>query len=116
MTTNNNTSEKTLLTISETSNKLDLPSHVLRFWEKQFPQIKPTRHNNRRYYTAQNIETIIKIKELLYTQGFTIEGAKKELKTPTNTQPPSSNFKNELLEIREKLQKISQKLENLEQL
>lgn len=110
MTAKNSTNTKMLLTISETSKELDLPSHVLRFWEKQFPQIKPTRHNNRRYYTADNIKLIIKIKDLLYTQGFTIEGAKKELKTPSNTQPYTHDLKEELLAIREKLKEISKSL------
>ncbi len=104
-----------LLTISETSDELDLPSHVLRFWEKQFPQIKPTRHNNRRYYTVDNIKLIVKIKDLLYTQGFTIEGAKKELKNTNQSTAPTTkplDFKSELLSIRKRLKDISTLLSN----
>jgi DNA-binding transcriptional MerR regulator len=111
--------EKFFFTISEISKQLDLPSHVLRFWEKQFIMIKPQRHNNRRYYTQENIETIKTIKHLLYTQGYTIDGAKQELKTK-NTPKRSTNSSThphsiesvvtELLQIREKLKIIRTKL------
>ncbi len=111
--------ERIFFTISEISNQLDLPSHVLRFWEKQFTTIKPKRHNNRRYYTQENIETIKTIKHLLYTKGYTIDGAKQELRTnntPQKSTPPSINHHStesivtELLQIRGDLKIIRTKL------
>ncbi|MCL2629380.1 MAG: MerR family transcriptional regulator [Alphaproteobacteria bacterium] len=69
--------------ISDVSKKLDLPSHVLRFWEKQFPTfIKPTTGaGGRRYYRAADVAVLDKIKDLLYKQGYTIRGVKKLLST-----------------------------------
>ena len=64
--------------ISEVSDLLDVPQHVLRFWESRFPQIKPTKlRGGRRYYRPADVEILTKIKHLLYKQGYTIEGAKK---------------------------------------
>ncbi len=72
------TSKRTFKSISEAAEMLSVPQHVLRFWESKFPQIKPTKlRGGRRYYRPQDIETLIMIKDLLYTQGYTIKGAKK---------------------------------------
>ncbi|MDR0449406.1 MAG: MerR family transcriptional regulator [Rickettsiales bacterium] len=67
--------------ISDVAKKLGLPSHVLRFWERQFPAfIKPTTGaGGRRYYRASDVSTLEKIKDLLYRQGYTIRGVKKLL-------------------------------------
>ena len=65
-------------TISETAKFLDVPQHVLRFWESRFSQIKPLKLNGgRRYYRPQDISILTTIKHLLYKQGYTIKGAKK---------------------------------------
>ncbi len=67
-------------TISEVAEQLQLPQHVLRFWETQFSQIKPAkRRGGRRFYSQQDVEMVEKIKNLLYTRGYTIKGAKKTL-------------------------------------
>ena len=67
-------------TISEVSSTLDLPSHVLRFWETKFMQLKPMkRSGGRRYYRPEDIEILQSIKALLYQEGFTIKGAQKAL-------------------------------------
>jgi DNA-binding transcriptional MerR regulator len=67
-----------LRTISEASEILDVPQHVLRFWETKFSQIKPLKRNGgRRFYRPQDIEVLQQIKHLLYNQGYTIKGAKK---------------------------------------
>lgn len=67
-----------LRTISEASEVLDVPQHVLRFWETKFPQIKPLKRNGgRRFYRPQDLEVLQQIKHLLYSQGYTIKGAKK---------------------------------------
>ncbi|MGI8569753.1 MAG: MerR family transcriptional regulator [Methylocella sp.] len=68
-------------TISEVAGELDLPRHVLRFWETRFPQIKPMkRAGGRRYYRPRDIEVLRAIKHLLYGQGYTIKGVQRVLK------------------------------------
>ena len=72
-------------TISEVSSALDLPAHVLRFWESKFLQLKPMkRSGGRRYYRPEDIETLSEIKNLLYQEGYTIKGAQKALATRKN--------------------------------
>ena len=65
------------LTISKTAIKIGVKPHVLRFWEKNFLIINPKKKgiSGRRYYSSSDIETLILIKDLLYTEGFTIKGA-----------------------------------------
>lgn len=71
-------SPNALRTISEASDLLDVPQHVLRFWETKFPQIKPLKRNGgRRFYRPQDLDILQQIKHLLYNQGYTIKGAKK---------------------------------------
>jgi DNA-binding transcriptional MerR regulator len=76
--------EKTLdafRTISEVARDLDLPQHVLRFWETRFAQIKPLkRGGGRRYYRREDIELLRAIRQLLYDEGYTIKGVQKILK------------------------------------
>ena len=68
-------------TISEVAVSMDLPQHVLRFWETRFPQIKPLkRGGGRRYYRPDDIELLRAIKRLLYGQGYTIKGVQKMLR------------------------------------
>ena len=68
-------------TISEVADELDLPQHVLRFWETRFPQIKPLkRAGGRRYYRPRDIEVLRAIKHLLYQEGYTICGVQRVLK------------------------------------
>ncbi len=65
-------------TISEAAAILDVPQHVLRFWESRFSQIKPLKMGGgRRYYRPEDIDILSKIHNLLYKQGYTIKGAKK---------------------------------------
>ena len=68
-------------TISEVAEDLDLPQHVLRFWETRFNQIKPMkRGGGRRYYRPQDVELIKGIRHMLYDQGYTIKGVQKLLR------------------------------------
>ena len=68
-------------TISEAAEELDLPQHVLRFWETRFATIKPLkRGGGRRYYRAEDVLLLRGIRHLLYDQGFTIKGVQKILK------------------------------------
>lgn len=72
-------------TISEVAEDLDLPQHVLRFWETRFTQIKPMkRGGGRRYYRPDDIELLKGIRILLYDQGYTIKGVQKLLKQNGN--------------------------------
>ena len=71
-------SDEAMRTIGEVADSLDLPQHVLRFWESRFPQIKPSRmRGSRRYYRPEDVETLKTIKTLLYSKGYTIKGAKQ---------------------------------------
>ncbi len=68
-------------TISEVADDLQVPQHVLRFWEGRFPQIKPVkRAGGRRYYRPEDVDLLIKIRDLLYKQGLTIKGVQAILK------------------------------------
>ena len=68
-------------TISEVAEQLDLPQHVLRFWETRFAQIKPLkRGGGRRYYRPQDVDLIKGIRHMLYDQGYTIKGVQKLLR------------------------------------
>jgi DNA-binding transcriptional MerR regulator len=68
-------------TISEVSEALDVPQHVLRFWEAKFTQIKPLkRAGGRRYYRPDDIDLLKGIRALLYGEGFTIKGVQKVLR------------------------------------
>jgi len=72
-------------TISEVAEDLDLPQHVLRFWETRFNQIKPMkRGGGRRYYRPQDVDLIKGIRHMLYDQGYTIKGVQRLLKENGN--------------------------------
>jgi DNA-binding transcriptional MerR regulator len=65
-------------TISEVAEEMDLPQHVLRFWETRFPQIKPLkRGGGRRYYRPDDVDLLRAVKQLLYGEGYTIKGVQK---------------------------------------
>jgi DNA-binding transcriptional MerR regulator len=65
-------------TISEVAGELDLPQHVLRFWETKFPSIRPLkRGGGRRYYRPEDVVLLRRIRDLLYAQGYTIKGVQK---------------------------------------
>lgn len=68
-------------TISEVAKELDLPQHVLRFWETRFSQLKPLkRGGGRRYYRPEDMQLLQRIRDLLYTDGYTIKGVQKLLR------------------------------------
>ena len=68
-------------TISEVSDELDVPQHVLRFWETKFSHIKPLkRGGGRRYYRPEDMALLRRIRELLYTEGYTIKGVQRLLR------------------------------------
>ena len=107
-------------TISEVADELEVPQHVLRFWESKFPQVKPLkRAGGRRYYRPDDVILLRRIRNCLYDQGYTIKGVQKllregALKTddPPRAPPPaaaaprvvkSESLRAELLQIRAEL-------------
>ena len=71
---------KRYFTIGEVSELCGVKPHVLRYWEQEFPQLKPVkRRGNRRYYQREDVLTIRQIRSLLYDQGYTIGGARQRM-------------------------------------
>jgi DNA-binding transcriptional MerR regulator len=122
-------------TISEVSNEIDVPAHVLRFWETKFLQIKPLkRGGGRRYYRPEDVTLLKTIRQFLYSDGYTIKGVQRLLKdgliktasdqmnTERNFLPGASEIetgslstqnKNEIEEIMEELKVLKRLLSEL---
>lgn len=80
--------KKFYYTIGEVCNLLDLKPHVLRYWEKEFPQLKPRKILGRnRKYSLDDVEIVKKIRHMLYEQKFTIDGARSRLKATLREKP-----------------------------
>ena len=76
--------DKLYFRIGEVSRLCRLPAYVLRFWETEFPQLKPVKSSTgQRMYRQRDVENVLRIKKLLYEQGFTIAGARQHLKDET---------------------------------
>lgn len=74
-------SDTAFRTISEVADELDVPQHVLRFWESKFPQVRPLkRGGGRRYYRPEDVTLLRRIRDLLYSEGYTIRGVQKLLR------------------------------------
>lgn len=91
-------SDKQTYRIGDVANLTQIEAHVLRYWETEFPSLKPAKSpRGQRLYTAADVETILTIKRLLYQEGFTIAGARKQLDAERNgplataQQPAPSN-------------------------
>ncbi|WP_127477114.1 MerR family transcriptional regulator [Sulfurivermis fontis] len=97
---------KRYFTIGEVSELCDVKPHVLRYWEQEFPQLKPVkRRGNRRYYQRHDVIMIRQIRSLLYEQGFTIGGARQRLEQEAT--PPQGPVDSQLLHaLREELEEI----------
>ena len=82
--------DKLYFTISEVSQLCALKAYVLRYWEQEFPQLRPIkRRGNRRFYQQKDILLVHQIRKLLYEDGFTIEGARLQLSnTPEAVSQP----------------------------
>ena len=77
----NEKSAEAFRTISEVAKELDIPQHVLRFWESKFSQVKPLkRGGGRRYYRPEDVALLRNIRTLLYNEGYTIKGVQKLLR------------------------------------
>lgn len=72
--------DKLYFRIREVSELTNTKAYVLRYWETEFPSLKPERKSGQRLYRRKDVETVFKIKHLLYDEGFTIEGARKQLR------------------------------------
>ena len=113
-------------TISEVAGDLEVPQHVLRFWESKFPQIKPLkRAGGRRYYRPDDVALLRRIRQCLYDQGYTIKGVQKLLREgalkdgrgvpstprPTAPRPPKTDgLRQILVELRDELVALRQTL------
>lgn len=76
--------DKLYFRIGEVATLCRLPAYVLRFWESEFPQLKPVKSSTgQRMYRRRDVESVLRIKELLYDQGFTIVGARQQLRSET---------------------------------
>lgn len=103
--------EKRYFAIGEVSDLCQVKPHVLRYWEQEFPQLKPVkRRGNRRYYKYHDVEIVRQIRSLLYEEGFTIGGARKQLKDHARDQSKSSG---EIQSSAQKLTEIRQEIEAL---
>jgi len=98
-------SDKKYYSISEVSELCSVKPHTLRFWENEFKGLKPiTRKGNRRYYQRKDIEMIRKIQVLLYEEGLTISGVKRNLGLTKNNKPTNDSSR-KIVEDLEKLLK-----------
>jgi DNA-binding transcriptional MerR regulator len=96
---------KRYFTIGEVGELCTVKPHVLRYWEQEFPQLKPVkRRGNRRYYQRQDVILIRQIKSLLYEQGFTIGGARQRMngaEEPSASAIDSKQIKEMIKELEE---------------
>ena len=95
--------QKRYFKISEVSQIVGVEPHVLRYWEREFKEIRPTRLSSQRLYSPEDIPVIMEIKKLLYEEGFTIVGAKKQLSKCIKRQLLLREIKDELKAIWEML-------------
>ena len=106
--------DKLYFRIGDVSELLQLPAYVLRFWETEFPQLKPTKSSTgQRMYRRREVEFAVRIKSLLYDKGFTIAGAREQLKLEAKPAkaagllfPPARPDKSGLKRVRQELQEL----------
>ncbi|MGD0570974.1 MAG: MerR family transcriptional regulator [Candidatus Sulfotelmatobacter sp.] len=78
--------DKLYFRIGEVATLCRLPAYVLRFWESEFPQLKPVKSSTgQRMYRRRDVENVLRIKQLLYEQGFTIVGARQQLRSESKS-------------------------------
>jgi DNA-binding transcriptional MerR regulator len=105
--------EKLYFRIGEVSRLCRLPAYVLRFWETDFPQLRPVKSSTgQRMYRRKDVEAVLRIKKLLYEEGFTIAGARQQLRADVKLEkvqaplPFPSHSISDLKSIRHGLQEI----------
>src|ERR1700694_3596873 len=85
--------DKLYFRIGEVASLCRLPAYVLRFWETEFPQLKPVKSSTgQRMYRKRDVENVLRIKQLLYDQGFTISGARQQLRSETKSDKSQSTI------------------------
>jgi DNA-binding transcriptional MerR regulator len=100
-----NIPDKLYFRIGEVSKLVTLPTYVLRFWESEFPRLRPKRTSSgQRLYTRKDIELVFKIKDLLYEKKFTIQGARRHLTAKTGKK--DLPIEQHLKEMRSELKSI----------
>lgn len=93
-------SESAFRSISEVSELLKVPAHVLRFWETQFSEVKPVKRvGGRRYYRPEDVCLLQQIKDYLYKEGYTIKGVQKLLRSPNKNKTSSLKTEEEKIEV-----------------
>lgn len=98
---------KRYFTIGEVSDLCAVKPHVLRYWEQEFPQLRPIkRRGNRRYYQRQDVLLIRQIRSLLYEHGFTIGGAKQRLQEEMQTQHVQQQNHHVIHQLRTELEEL----------
>lgn len=100
---------KRYFAIGEVSQLCAVKPHVLRYWEQEFPQLKPVkRRGNRRYYQRQDVMIVRRIRELLYQDGFTIGGARQRLReaTPVTARVAPAPQDDSLARIRQDIEAL----------
>ncbi len=98
---------KRYFTIGEVSELCDVKPHVLRYWEQEFPTLKPVkRRGNRRYYQRHDVILIRQIRSLLYEQGYTIGGARQKLAVPESTDDSGSDSQKIIKQTRAELEDL----------
>ncbi len=102
--------------IGEVAQIVGVEAHVLRYWESEFGEIKPVRSNKQRLYRKKDVELLLRIKRLLHEEGFTISGAKKQVRSKEPEQVrfdfSEEAFKRVLREIRKELCDIKKLLDS----
>ena len=97
---------KRYFTIGEVSDLCAVKPHVLRYWEQEFPQLKPLkRRGNRRYYQRHDVILIRQIRSLLYEQGFTIGGARQRL-SGSEAKEDSNQSQQIIKQLRSELEEV----------
>jgi len=85
--------DKLYFRIGEVATLCHLPAYVLRFWETEFPQLKPVKSSTgQRMYRKRDVESVLRIKQLLYDQGFTITGARQQLRSEMKSDKSQSTI------------------------
>ncbi len=102
---------KRYFTIGEVSELCFVKSHVLRYWEQEFPQLSPVRRGNRRYYRHEDVHLVRQIRSLLYDQRFTIDGARTQLKSSTS-HPKKSDYRVVVEQIISELEDVADTLQD----
>jgi DNA-binding transcriptional MerR regulator len=106
--------DKLYFRIGEVSRLCRLPAYVLRFWETEFPQLKPVKSSTgQRMYRQRDVENVLHIKKLLYEEGFTIAGARQQLKDESKTARQQSGLPFPKQNPAEKLKKVRQGLQEI---